>query len=526
MIRSPRLAALATSFAATLTAFAAPPATIAPATMARIATVDPRFQSYNIEMLEVTGGRFWAPYKKQNTTPASAPSPTRPSSPAGMDPSLYSYRQPIDLANPRLRKLAAALGPTYLRVSGTWANSTFFEDTGAPAPATPPSGFNGVLTRQQWKGVVEFSHAVDAEIVTSLAISPGVRDTSGVWTPSQAQKFLDYTRSLGGHIAAAEMFNEPTFASMGGAPTGYDAAAYGRDFHAFRAFVKQHAPDMLILGPGSVGEGAPLGEMSSLHMLRTEDMLKAEGPGLDVFSYHFYGGVSKRCAQLGASSQTTSDSALSSSWLSRTERDEAFYAGLRDRFEPGKPIWLTETGETACGGNPWASTFIDSFRYLNQLGTLARRGVQVVIHNTLAASDYALLDESTLMPRPNYWSAILWRRLMGTTVLDPGPSPSTDVHLYAQCTPNRPGAVTLLAINADRTTPTTLNLPTATERYTLSASDVLGSTVQLNGAPLAADTQGNLPSLTGTSTHAGDASLSPATISFFVFPNANNEACH
>jgi hypothetical protein len=36
---------------------------VAPATMARVGTVDDRYQSYNVEMLEVTGGRFWKPYK-------------------------------------------------------------------------------------------------------------------------------------------------------------------------------------------------------------------------------------------------------------------------------------------------------------------------------------------------------------------------------------------------------------------------------------------------------------------------------
>jgi hypothetical protein len=35
---------------------------LAPATMPRVATVDERFQSYNVEMVEVTGGRFWKPY--------------------------------------------------------------------------------------------------------------------------------------------------------------------------------------------------------------------------------------------------------------------------------------------------------------------------------------------------------------------------------------------------------------------------------------------------------------------------------
>ena len=199
--------------------------------MPRVGTIDERFQSYNIEMLEVTGGRFWAPYKQQSAAPstsADSKPETKAPTPPDMDPSLYRYREPIDLSNPRLRKLAAALAPSYVRVSGTWANSTYFQDSDDPAPSAPPAGFSGVLTRKQWRGVVDFSHAVDAKIVTSFAISPGVRDANGVWTPVEAKKFLAYTQQIGGSIAAAEMFNEPSFASMGGAPKGYDAAVYGR----------------------------------------------------------------------------------------------------------------------------------------------------------------------------------------------------------------------------------------------------------------------------------------------------------
>ena len=92
------------------------------ASLPRIGTVDERFQSYNIEMVEVTGGRFWKPYGE---TPA-----------AGTD--LYAYRPPTDLNNVKLRRLAAALAPAYMRVSGTWANSTYFSDTEDVPPAPPP----------------------------------------------------------------------------------------------------------------------------------------------------------------------------------------------------------------------------------------------------------------------------------------------------------------------------------------------------------------------------------------------------
>ena len=315
-----------------------------------------------------------------------------------MDPGLYEQRPPTDLANPRLRKLAAALAPAYMRVSGTWANTTYFHDSDAPPPSTPPKGFSGVLTRQQWKGVIDFAHAADAKLVSSFATSPGTRDAHGVWTPKEARKLLSYTKSVGGAIAAAEFMNEPTAAAMGGAPKGYDAAAYGRDLAVFRPFIKEAAPDLTILGPGSVGEGTALSDSMSTRMpfIKSEDLLAAAGPVFDAFSYHFYGAVSNRCAALGAAATTTADAALSQEWLARTDRAEEFYQGLRDRFEPGKPLWITETADAACGGNPWASTFLDSFRYLDQLGRLAKRGVQVIAHNTLAASDYGLLDETFL----------------------------------------------------------------------------------------------------------------------------------
>ena len=89
-----------------------------------------------------------------------------------MDPGLYQQRPPIDLGNARLRKLAAALAPSYMRASGTWANNTYFHDSDTRAPSTAPEGFGGVLMRPQWKGVVDFSHAVDAKLVTSFATSP------------------------------------------------------------------------------------------------------------------------------------------------------------------------------------------------------------------------------------------------------------------------------------------------------------------------------------------------------------------
>jgi len=203
----------------------------------------------------------------------------------------------------------------------------------------------------------------------------------------------------------------------------------------------------------------------------------------------------------------------------------AFYKTLRDRLEPGKPIWLTETAEAACGGNPWAASFLDTFRYLDQLGRLARSGVQVVMHNTLAASDYGLLDQRTLTPRPNYWGAWLWRQLMGTTVLDAGMPIQSGLHVYAHCQRSTPGGVTLLVINTDRDAPHALVLPTASLRYTLDAESLLEDRVRLNGSPLLLGAGDELPTIAGAATAASTVTFAQATITFLAIPDARNNAC-
>lgn len=299
-----------------------------------------------------------------------------------------------------------------------------------------------MLTRPQWKGVVEFARAANAKLVTSFAISTGVRDTAGVWTPDQARR------------------------------------------------------------------------------------LSAPRPVFDGFSYHFYGAASIRRASMGEGAQTTAGAALSEEWLARADRSYAFYGGLRDRFEPGRPAWVTEIADAACGGSPWAATFLDSFRFLDQAARLAKQGLQVAFHNTLAASEYGLLDQSTFAPRPNYWVALLWRRLMGPVVLDAGPS-RPGLHLYAHCLRRRPGGVALLAINTSRTQPASVALPMPAERYTLAAAgrELEDAHVRLNGDELALEADDGLPSLQGSAVPSGPVALAPATITFLTVADAGNGGC-
>jgi len=493
-----------------------------PAKMQRMATVDQRFASYNIEMAEVTGGNFWKPYGSQGTPAPGKKAAQSASAPAGMDPNMYQYRPPIDLSNPRLRKLASALGSAYVRVSGTWANSVYFANSPKSENQAPP-GFSGVLTRTEWKAVIDFLHAVDGELVTSFATSPGTRNAQGVWTPTEASSWMAYTKSVGGRIAGAEFMNEPTYAAMGGAPKGYNAADYGRDIAVFGSWLKQNSPDTVFLGPVSVGEGPFAIAMGG--MLQSEDLLKATGPAFDIFSYHLYAAASQRCASMGDKGQTTAAAALSEEWLSRPEKIDQYYASVRDRFSPVKQMWITETADAACGGNPWASSFLDTFRYLIEHASLARRGVKVIMHNTLAASDYGLLDQNTFEPRPNYWATLLWHNLMGTTVLDPQVSAPPNTYVYAHCFHGGRGGVTLLVINADREHGFDLTLPTASERYTLRATTLEDSKVELNGKTLRLTSSGDLPQFESEPVSAGRVSFAPTSITYLSLANAGNANC-
>lgn len=492
-------------------------AALTPQSMKVLGEVGPRYVSYNVEAVEVTGGRFWAPYKSlpPGTADAAAAGPG-----TGFSASRFQYRPPIDLSNSKLRKLAAAFGPAYVRVSGTWRNSTYFQDNDEPALKTPPAGFQNILTRSEWKGVVDFAHAVNAEIVSSVTTSAGVRDSDGVWTSTQAKAWFDYTHSVGGNIAAIEFMNEPTLMMLGGVSGKYGASEYGRDSKIFEEFLRKESPGTLYLGPSSAAEGLPGAAFPRL--IPTEKLMEATGPLFDAFSYHVYYTQSHRCR--GSNGQDVNQ-VLTPEWFDRGLTVEEFYAKLRDKYLPGKDLWLTETGEASCGGDTWASTFVDAFRLLDQLGSHAQKSVKSIMFNTLASSDYGMLDEQTYDPRPDYWAALLWNRTMGTRSLDPYNSPSSGMRIYAQCMKNAKGGVAMLILNVDKSDTHSLTLPVGGQRYTLSSPDLLSKTVFLNGQELRITADGNVPEYKGEEFKRGVVSFAPATITILTLPNAGNASC-
>lgn len=463
-----------------------------------IGKVDERYQSFNIEMCEIIGGDFWIPYNLIDSV-------RKTTNKKGIDALKWKI-EPINLYEKKLRNLATALGPTYVRVSGTWANALYFQNNDEPKLTTVPKGFKNILTRQQWKGVVDFCKAVDGKLVSSFPISDGMRDEKGVWQPNQVKSILDYTKQIGGEISAAEFFNEPSHASHGDAPKGYNGENFASEFALFKDFISKDSPNMKIIGPGSTAENIlPSGLDLSVDKL----LSPTPKPSFEVFSYHYYGTVSKRCA-----GGQKPENALNAEWLSRTEKCLDFYEKARDKYVPNAPIWVTETAESACGGNPWAAQYLDSFRYIEQLGRLAKRGVQVVMHNTLARSEYALLDHDTHNPRPNYWAALLWNKLMGTEVYN-APSVESGVDVFVHNLKGKKKGKTVLIVNTNDKA-SSMIIPSSAKQFTLTADELLTKKVKLNGEELRLNND-ELPTISGRSIKKGNIELPAYSIMFLAF---------
>ncbi|MBK6739894.1 MAG: hypothetical protein IPG64_19560 [Haliea sp.] len=186
-------------------------------------------------------------------------------------------------------------GPLYIRYGGTTTNSVYFQDNDEPRLAAPPAGYHWILTREDWKGALEFADAMDAKVLTGFTVSEGVRDASGAWTPAHAAPFVAYTQSIGGEITAAELFNEPNAREPGRTEKGESAEQFTRDFAAFSAFMRDAAPEVKLGGPGVATLGIPVPIPTLEEVTPEQYMTTAPKPAFDIVTYHFYGAVAERC---------------------------------------------------------------------------------------------------------------------------------------------------------------------------------------------------------------------------------------
>jgi heparanase len=487
---------------------------VRPGQLPFVRTMDERFQSFQLGFSHLTGGDTWVSYDAMTAEAVRERQYTGDLSP------VREPRAPTDLSNPRFRKLVSALAPLYIRYGGTTTNTVYFQDNEEPKLDKAPAGYKTVLTRKRWREALEFARAVDARIYTGFSVGHGVRDGAGAWTPVHAKAWLDYNRSIGGEIYAAELFNEPNMEGHSERLGNYSAQDFARDYAVFHDFMARTDPRIKLVGPSDVETGG--GSMAGLPS--TGDYLSAEPkPRFDVISYHFYPAIAERCAGTDSPRGIKQENALSEEYLARQDAPFQARKRLRDQFAPGAPIWNTETGGAACGGTRWQTGFLDSFRFIDTQARLAKQGMDAIFTHAILSGSNVVIDEKTFTPNANYWAALLWRRLVGTQVLDAGEI-RPGLHVYAHCQRGTRGGVTVMAINLE---PTAARIEASgpAELYALTAAELTSRTVLLNGTPLVLGPDDAMPRIVPQARNGRHIELAGHSVNFITFPRAANRHC-
>ena len=490
--------------------------------LTKIRDINPRLMSYNVEMTEVTGGTFWKAYTEgQIAGTEEFPKLegfTNHTAMAG----LMQYYPPIDTTNEKLISLAKAFGPVWVRVSGTWATKTYYDFDGTTG-GKAPEGYQSILTREQWTNILNFVKAVDGKLLVSASNCAGDHKDGGPLDLTQIKKLFSVTDELGGKIDAFEFMNEPNMLQMSGAPVGYDFPDYVRDQDIANKWVRENYPECLIVGPCNTGMteendenpmGAGLGNMMKLGTVH--DLLRGAEVPMDVYSYHYYNGISERIASMVPNGHWPAEAAHTDAYLAVAPG--ICYNNLkpRDKYVPGAEMWVTESGDAGGGGDTWASTYLDVLRTLNELGSFCTLTNGVIFHNTLASSDYGFLQHGTFDPRPNYFAALLWTRIMGNSAYACENPNVEGAHVYCHSRKDGKDGYAYLIVNNSLTDVTTLELPGEGELYELSGNGNMRNKVMyLNGNPLVLGENNALPALDGTKV-SGKVEIAPGSCAFVV----------
>ena len=214
---------------------------------------------------------------------------------------------------------------------------------------------------------------------------------------------------------------------------------------------------------------------------------------------------------------TPYEGCLSEQYLGMAGLSARSFGSYRDKYCPGGEMWVTESGDAGAGGHTWASTYAEVVRTLNEIGEFATVTDGVIFHNTLASSDYGWLKHGTFVPRPSYFSVLLWKKLMGNTCYASGEAIREGAHVFAHSRKDGKPGYAYLVINNSWDEPTTVELPKEAEVYALTGTNGMRSrTMSLNGRELALGENDELPALTGITVPAGKLEVAPGGCTFII----------
>jgi heparanase 1 len=412
----------------------------------------------------------------------------------------------IDLASPKLIYLAMQLTPAYLRIGGTLADTIVYE-VGQHSACT--LGVN-CLNMTRWQQVLNFTWETGLTLVFDLSERYG-KGKPGTWDPSNAKNFISYTNTLpfSSAILGYELGNELNIA-------GYSPTACAQDFITLRNIFNQFWPEKtaqpLLIGPDVTTSPSWLAQF-----------LQKAGSIIDIVTYHMYLGY-------GLDPQLP-QKILQPSFLNQSRLLAEPIVAAKKRYAPNATLWCGETAAAwHSGQNNTTNRFISGFWFLDQLGALAQMDHKVQCRQTLVGGYYELIEKWTLEPNPDYWTLLLFKKIMGKKVLNIYSSQPL-LRVYAHCSrmDNQGVAMIFINLSPNETYEITLKgFPGESDReeYHLTSTDLHSQHMYLNGQLLQLQ-EGKLPPLVPNKVASTvPLRIAPLSYGFVVFPGAQVTLCN
>jgi len=423
--------------------------------------------------------------------------------------------------------LAAALSPAFFRVGGTEADRLWYDIDdcfSADHCGGKARKFREAVSRATLDAFFTFAQSVGYRVVFGLNAVVGPRDQHGDWVPDNAAKLIAFAASNYPTTSGWwELGNEPE-AFLPFQHTYVGAAQLVKDITTLRSTLKTIAPKHKIAGIDSFGN-PPFAGPDGYNMLPSF-INHGGGELVDAVTYHWYpllgncAGVlpSWACDELPG--VATVERAISVAFNDTEEK----FAHMQRLVSPtGKPLWLGEGALAAAGGRDGVSNrFASSLFYLFELGQAAITGHKVVMRQCLLGASYSLLDVNSQMPLPDYWAALLHKKLMGTQVHRI--AVSWPLRAFAHCHPSQAGHITALLVNPTRQ-PRVVNFTQAegtVELHMLTAEDekspLTSASVRINGQHMLASKDGVIPPIPSSTMPADQEFTLPVfSAAFFTF---------
>jgi len=204
-------------------------------------------------------------------------------------------------------------------------------------------------------------------------------------------------------------------------------------------------------------------------------------------------------------------------------------------------LWMGEAGGAYNSGQHLVTdAFYSGFWWLDQIANFAIFGHQRYCRQTLIGGNYGFLNTTTLHPNPDFYNALLWRRLMGEGVLRVVVDSATPyLRVYGHCTKtfSPQGPITLLLLNYHPSTAYNVTFTNLTgtlytgprEEYLLTAAgngDLRQQQSLLNGKLLDLTPQGDIPSLDPVRRSGNEPlTIAPLSYGYVVLLEAEATAC-